>query len=330
MSLEEQLRKIVGDRLLLNEPMSRHTNFRIGGPADRYVEVQTREEAVAALQLFAASGTPYFVLGGGSNILVADSGYRGTIVQMALRKHKISGQTVMAEAGVLSAFLARASVEAGLIGFEWAIGLPGTIGGAVRGNAGCYGGEMKDVVRSVEVLLVKDGGGAAGVEREEWDARRCAFGYRDSVFKRLDHQPIILSATLAFGKGDVLTAKRRMQEIIAVRKEKQPLESSSAGCIFKNLELRGGEDLSKLKKDTDIPEEFLKKRRIGAGWLIEQAGLKGFSVGDARISERHGNFCVNSGQATAGQVVELISAAKMRVRNAYGLELEEEIVYLGF
>jgi UDP-N-acetylmuramate dehydrogenase len=331
MDLQQQLQSIVGNRLLLNEPMAKHTNFRIGGPADRFVVVQSREEAVAVLHVLVQSETPYAVLGGGSNMLVADAGFRGTVVQVALRQHEIRGETVVAEAGVLSAFLARATVDAGLSGFAWAIGLPGTIGGAIRGNAGCYGGEMKDHITSVEVLLVKDPGtGAVGVEREEWSPAQCAFAYRDSAFKHTEPAPLILSATMHLPQGDMVVGKALMQEIIAKRKEKQPLENSSAGCIFKNLTLRGDEDLSALEKDADIPQAVLDRGQIPIGWLIEQAGLKGFAIGNAQISEKHGNFCVNTGTATADQVVQLIAAVKTRIRDIYGLQIQEEIQYLGF
>ncbi|TAL20195.1 UDP-N-acetylmuramate dehydrogenase [Patescibacteria group bacterium] len=327
MNLENQLREIVGGRLLLNEPMSRHTNFRLGGPADRFVVAESREEAIGVFQALADSKTPYFVLGGGSNIIVADQGYRGTVVQMALRHFEINGVEVTAESGVLAAALSRATVNSGVSGLEWAIGLPGTVGGAVRGNAGCWGGEMKDSVKSVEVLVIKN---SSRVEREEWPAEKCGFGYRTSVFKHLSPAPIILSANLLLQRGVAAQSAKLLREIIEKRKDKQPLQNSSAGCIFKNIELRGDEDLQKLRQDAALPAAVTERRQIPVGWLIEQAGLKGFAVGGARISDKHGNFCVNTGRATAAEVLELISAVKSRVFDRYGLRLEEEIVYLGF
>lgn len=331
MNLEEQLSQIVGTRLLLNEPMSKHTNFRIGGNVERFVVVETRDELVAVLQAIAESNTEFFVLGGGSNTLVADEGYRGTVIQIALRSYVIKNETVTAEAGVPSILLARQTVEAGLSGFEWAIGLPGTIGGAVRGNAGCYGGEMKDVVSSVEVFVIKDiGSGAVGIEREEWTNADCAFAYRDSKFKHLKYPPIIVSVTLRLAPGDKEAGKKRMQEILTLRKEKQPLQNSSAGCIFKNYEFEKGADLSRIEKVAEIPQVFLERGSIGSAWLIDKAGLKGLAVNDAEVSEKHGNFCVNKGHATAKDVRELVKQVKQKVQETLGLELHEEIQYLGF
>ena len=306
--------------------MSRHTNYRIGGPADFFVEVRTADEVLQVMTVLVKASEPYFILGGGSNLLVSDAGYRGAVVQLALRGISIEGGQVRAEAGAPTGLLAKSSVEAGLTGLEWAIGIPGTVGGAVRGNAGSFGSEIKDTIESVEVLVITDG----KVSRETWPAAKCEFGYRDSLLKRLDPAPIVLAATFALEPGDKEKSKARMAEIMAKRKAHQPLSLSSAGCVFKNIDLKGDEDLSKLKRDADIPEQFLAKKRIPSGWLIEQAGLKGAAVGQAKISDEHGNFCVNIGSATASDVVALVSLVKTKIRDAYGLELEEEIQYLGF
>ena len=321
MSMDATLKGIVGDRLRHDEPMATRVNFRIGGRADRFVTVETADETAAVVTALHAAKSPYFIMGGGSNVLVADQGYRGTVVQIALRKHAIDGEQVTADAGVLSAFLARQTVEAGLEGFEWAIGLPGTVGGAVRGNAGCFGGETKDTVTSVDVLAFKEG--SSKVKRETWDAERCAFGYRDSAFKHLSPPPVILSVTLALHARDTAGAKKKMEQILKSRKEEQPLGSSSAGCIFKNIALTGDENLKKLWQDANIPPQFLSQGMLPASWIVEQADLKGFRIGDAQVSERHGNFCVNAGHATAEQVVELIAVVKTRIRQKYGLRLQE-------
>lgn len=326
MAWKQELKTLLGERFKENEPLARHTNFRIGGPADFFAVVETRAEAVQTIKILQAARALYFILGGGSNVLASDRGYRGVVVQLALRKIEIKGEAVRAEAGTPTALLARATVEAGLVGLEWAIGLPGTIGGAVRGNAGCYGGEMKDSVASVDVLVLRNG----ELAEENWSAEKSDFSYRESAFKKIDPAPVVLAINFQLKKGEAEAGRRRQVEILGERRQKQPLENSSAGCIFKNVELTGEENLTRLKKDVDIPPEFLAKKRIPAGWLIEQVGLKGFAIGGARISDKHGNFTLNAGKATADEVVELISLIKTRVRAAYGIELMEEIQYLGF
>lgn len=315
-----------GDRYRRGEPMSRHTNYRIGGPADHYLEVRDADEAEAALAAFVGAGIPYFILGGGSNLLVSDEGYRGAIVRMAMREVKVEGTRVIADAGAPTGLLSRTAADAGLSGLEWAIGIPGTVGGAVRGNAGSFGGEMKDSIESVEVIVVGDG----SVSRETWPKAKCGFSYRTSEMKRMSPAPVILSATFALVPGDKAGIKARMDEVMTKRKAHQPLSLSSAGCVFTNVDLKGDEDLSRLLADTDVPKEFIERKRIPSGWLIQEAGLKGAKVGDARISEEHGNFCVNMGSATADEVAQLVSLVKTRIRDRYGLELKEEIQYLGF
>lgn len=313
-----------GGRAKKDEPLAKHVNFRIGGPADFYLEARKADELVDALRLAAAHGVPWVVLGGGSNVLVSDAGFRGLAVQTAFRGWTQDGERVTAEAGVLSAFLARATADAGLTGFEWGIGLPGTVGGAVRGNAGCFGGEMKDVIETVRVYDP----GADEVRQMTW--AECKFGYRDSILKHLDPTPIVLEATLVLAPGDKKDAKARLEAIVAVRKDKQPQGASSAGCMFKNVALSGDEDLYKLRQETDIPSEFLEHQSIPAGWLIEQADLKGTKVGDAEVSDKHGNFCLNRGAATADQVMQLVSLVKTKIRNRFGIQLEEEVQLIGF
>ncbi len=312
------------ERAKKDESLAGHVNFRIGGPADAYLDARTPEDLIAALRLAKKHGVPSTVIGGGSNVLIADAGFRGLVVQPGFRTWKREGQRVTADAGVLSAFLARATVDAGLGGFEWAVGLPGTIGGAARGNAGCFGGEMKDVVETVQIYDQR-----ADAERQvTWAEAK--FAYRDSIFKRGNPPPVILSVTLKLGPGDKKKGKARLDEILKARKEKQPQDASSAGCMFKNIALKGNEDLWKLRQETDIPAEFLEAKSIPAGWLIEQADLKGTKIGDAEISDKHGNFCVNRGHATADQILQLVSLIKTKIRNRFGVQLEEEVQLIGF
>lgn len=308
---------------LENEPLSKHVNFRIGGPAKLYALAKSSDEIVEAVTKAQAEDMPFVVLGGGSNILPSDNGYDGMVIQAANRSWNIDGETVTAEAGVPSAFLARKTAEAGLAGFEWAISLPGTVGGAVRGNAGCFGGETKDVVKSVEILHVTDG----GVERKTITNAEAQFGYRESVFKQNDD--IVLSVTLKLKHEDAATVMERLEGILAKRKTDQPAGEATAGCMFKNFEYQDESEIEKLKSAVgDIPEAFLEMRRIPAGWLIDQLGLKGQKIGGASVSEKHGNFLLNDGTATASDVVQLISLIKMKVRNTYGIQLSEEVHYL--
>lgn len=282
-----------------NEPMAKHTSFRIGGAARLYVVASTSDALIEAVTVAIDLGLPYFIYGGGSNLLVADNGFDGIVIQAANRGFTIEGDMVRAEAGCITGLVARKSVEAGLTGFEWAVGVPGTIGGAVYGNAGCYGEEMKDAVVSVDAVRLSDR------ERVTLSNAECGFDYRESRFKHDPH--IILGCKLKLASSaDKAAGKARMDEIMKTRKEKQPLEQSSCGCAFKN------------------PPGH------SAGQLIDSLSLKGTRIGDIQISDKHGNFFINQGNARAQDVIALISLVKMKVRDELGIELMEEVQYLGF
>lgn len=324
MSAPTHLATAFGDRLKENELLAKHVHIRIGGSADLYLETKSSDEIVQAVEAALADGLPYVVLGGGSNTLPSDDGFRGLVIQVAHRNWSVEGSRVTAEAGVLSGFLARKTAEAGLTGFEWAVSLPGTIGGAVRGNAGCFGGEIKDVVSSVEVLHVANG------RAERWTCRseECDFRYRESAFKR--SKDIVLSVTLSLTPAPKEACLAKIEDVLSKRKEDQPSDAPSAGCMFKNFDFKDEADLAKLKERVEIPETFLRAKRLPAGWLIEQADLKGKTIGAAKVSEKHGNFLLNLGGATASDVLQLISLIKMRIRDDYGVQLEEEVQLLGF
>ena len=320
----DRLKNAFGERLKQREPLAKHVNIRIGGPADFYLEAKSSDEIVAAVEAALADGLAYVVLGGGSNTLPSDDGFRGLVIQAANRGWRIEDERVYAEAGVPSAFLARKTAEAGLTGLEWAISLPGTIGGAVRGNAGCFGGEAKDVVVSVDILRVSEGKASRAVLTNE----DCRFGYRDSVFKRIGD--VVLDVELELSSAAKEECQARLDAVLSKRKLEQPSDSPSAGCMFKNFEFRDIAEIAKLQASLDVPEEFVRAKRIPAGWLIEQADLKGASIGGAQVSSKHGNFLQNRGDATASDVLQLISMIKMRIRDAYGVQLEEEVQLLGF
>ena len=303
-----------------NEPLSKHTNFRIGGNARWFVEARSEEELREAIAFAAEMGVGFCVTGGGSNTLANDDGFDGVVIQMAMRKIAIDGPTVVAEAGAMSAMVARQTADSGLRGMEWAISLPGTIGGAVRGNAGCFGGEMGDVVSSVRVL--RDGQ-TVDVGRSDLH-----FAYRESAIKH--SSDIILSVTMELSPGDRDELRAKLDETLAKRKASQPLYGGSAGCVFKNYDATEDEAQRIAAKADILMHEMPASRRLSAGWLIDKLGLKGTRIGDAKISEEHGNFIVNLGAATSSDVAQLIALVKTRARDELGIKLQEEVQYLGF
>lgn len=306
-----------------NEPMNKHTSFRIGGPARLYFVANSSDAAIQAFEVAKELGIPTLTFGGGSNLLVSDNGYQGLLIQMANRALTVEGTRITVESGMITGLVARKSVEAGLTGFEWAIGVPGTIGGAIYGDAGCYGGEMRDSVVSVDAYRIRDG------KRFTLTKEECEFGYRESLFKREPH--LILGCVLELKLSpDPAAGKQRMEDIMKQRKEKQPLEQSSAGCAFKNFEFTNEEDIKLLQREVVVPESMMKNKSLGAGWLVDQAGLLGQAVGQVEVSTKHGNFLVNKGQARAQDVVGLISLIKRKIRDEFGIEMHEEVQYVGF
>lgn len=308
--------------VLRDELMSKHTNFRIGGAARLYVVANDADALIRAVQAAEEAGVPWTVFGGGSNLLVADEGYEGLVIQSALRQLIVENHRIHAGSGVITALVARKAADAGLAGFEWAIGVPGTIGGAVYGNAGCYGGEMKDVVDTVDAYRVSDH------KRIELPNTACAFGYRESLFKKEKH--LIFGCTLRLAEGNADVSKKRMQEIVETRKAKQPLEQSSAGCAFKNFTFTDESMIRRLRNAVDVPEEMIKKGVISAGWLVNQVDALGMNVGNIAVSDKHGNFLVNLGGGRAQDVVALMSLVKAKIRDAYSIMLTDEVQLLGF
>ncbi len=303
-----------------HEPMSKHLTFRIGGEARFFVEVKTVDELKEAIAFAQEKKLPWFVLGGGSNTLCADKGYDGVVIQMANRGVTIDGDRLIAGAGAISVAVARMAGDAGLSGLEWMVSLPGTIGGAVRGNAGCFGGETRDAVESVRVL--RDG---AIVEVTNAD---CQFAYRESVFKH--NTDIIIDVTFKLAPGSKEEIKAKMDAVLAKRKSTQPSASGTAGCAFKNVEFKDLSEIATVTARGEVPQNFLSKGQLGSGWIIDQLDLKGKKIGGISISPVHGNFLINDGTATADDVLQLLSFIKTRARDELGVQLHEEIQYLGF
>ncbi|MDA1038073.1 MAG: UDP-N-acetylmuramate dehydrogenase, partial [bacterium] len=218
--------------------------------------------------------------------------------------------------------LARKTAEAGLAGLEWMISLPGTIGGAVRGNAGCFGGEIKDNLKLARVLVKTDGAWVL----KEMTSEDLKMSYRHSLIKE-NQELIVVEVVFELGSSDVETLKAKLDENLAKRKTSQPTNVGSAGCIFKNYEVSDSE-LETLKEKLDIPEAMQSSHRIAAGWIVDQLDLKGKQIGGAKISDVHGNFLVNDASASADEIMQLISFVKTRARNELGIHLQEEIQYV--
>ena len=300
-----QLQKIAAPgRVREKEILASHSSFRTGGPADLFIEVCDREELTKVMDLLAQSQTEVFLLGRGTNLLIGDGGYRGAVVTMcapagtetALNRVEVDGTMLRAGAGASLLKIAMAARDAGLAGFEFAAGIPGSLGGAVMMNAGAYGGEMKQVVRSVDVLY-------PGKEVRTYSGDEMEFGYRTSRLKREDG--IVLAAAIELAPGDKQAITDRITELAQQRKDKQPLEFASAGSTFKR------------------PEGYF------AGKLIQDAGLKGFRVGDAQVSEKHAGFVINRGNASAAQIRKLIEEVQRIVLEDAGVQLEREVIFLG-
>lgn len=287
-----------GDCIYTDEPMSAHTTFRVGGNADYFVTPKAKEEVKDVVALCCETDMPYYILGNGSNLLVGDKGFRGVIIQIykEMSDIQIEGDYVKAQAGALLSRIGNQVYEAGLTGFEFAAGIPGTIGGAVVMNAGAYGGEMKDVL--VDVTVLTPDGDILVLKNEELE-----LGYRTSIVAKKGY--VVLEATLRLEVGDKEAIRERMDELKVQRTTKQPLEYPSAGSTFKR------------------PEGYF------AGKLIQDAGLRGFQVGGAQVSEKHCGFVINKDNATAADIVELMRQVAEIVKEKFGVELEPEVKRLG-
>ena len=322
MTLADKFRERFGAQFKEHEPLGKHLNIRIGGPAKWFVEARSTQDLIDAVNMAQDFAVEYFILGGGSNALVSDEGFPGLVIKAANRAMRVEGNRVFAEAGVISSAAARASAEAGLRGFEWAVSLPGTIGGGVRGNAGCFGGEMRESVESVRVLRR---GTVLVLSNSDLH-----FAYRHSLLKEIGNDDVVLDVVLKLDVGSREDALAQIEKNLAGRKATQPLGASSAGCMFKNFEWTDHAAIAQLQKTFEIPQEYIDRKRIPAGWIIEKLGLKGAAVGDAEVSLQHGNFLLNKGHATAEDILRLVTRVKKHVATEVGVNLEEEVMHFGF
>ena len=299
MDLRKRFKEILGeDGLLEQESMAQHTTFKTGGPADWFLMPKSAEQLKEAIALLRQEKIPYYILGNGSNLLVGDKGYRGAVIQLYSRMQsvEVAGEEIHVQCGALLSAIAAEAAEASLEGFAFASGIPGTFGGAVVMNAGAYGGEMKDVLVSVDVLTKE-------LEIMTLPAEALELSYRHSIVPEEEY--IVLGGVLRLKKGDKEKIKEEMAELAKQRREKQPLQYPSAGSTFKR------------------PEGYF------AGKLISDAGLKGRTVGGAQVSEKHAGFLVNIGGATTQDILDLIRICQDTVWQQFGVKLETEVKFIG-
>ena len=286
------------DNVLLDEPMSKHTTFRVGGEARYFIQIETGQQIAKLVKYLKQVDRNFLIVGNGSNLLICDNGYDGVVLQLGetFSNVTVSGNEITASAGASLAKIAKVAMDHGLTGLEFASGIPGTIGGAAVMNAGAYDGEMKNVITKV---VVTDYEGNI----LELDNATMEYGYRSSIIRNKPF--VVLEVTMKLQSGAVSEIQEKMENFTALRKEKQPLEFPSAGSTFK------------------------RPQGNFAGKLIMDAGLRGFQIGGARVSEKHCGFVINTGNATASDIYEIICEIKLNVKEKFGVELEPEVVFIG-
>ena len=307
-SIINRLQVVFGSRIRDNVPLQRYTSARIGGPADWFMEVQSADELAEAIRLIWQIEIPYLVLGGGSNILVSDEGFRGVVILNRARQVRFDLRNeppvVWAESGANFGLIARQAGQQGLAGLEWAAGIPGSVGGAIAGNAGAHDGDIARNLRLADILHRLGYEPNPTPKREQWLPGNLEFSYRSSILKRNPDRIVVLKAALELKASTPEDVLKKMDQFVAYRHQTQP-PGASLGSMFKN------------------------PRGDFAGHLIEAAGLKGTRVGDAEISSLHGNFFVNRGQASASDTLALIQHVQQRVYEKFGILLELEIELVG-
>ncbi|MGV8905489.1 MAG: UDP-N-acetylmuramate dehydrogenase [Acetobacterium sp.] len=299
--MEELIKKLsavmASENIRRNAPMKDYTSFKVGGPVDILLMPHTKQEVAEALSICRDTDFPLYIMGNGSNLLVQDGGVRGIVLQTkALKMVDVDGEILMAEPGISLRDLANIALKENLAGLEFASGIPGTLGGAVTMNAGAYDGEMKNVVKSIEVIT-EDG----SLQTIPVDA--CDFGYRKSVLQKYGW--LLIGINLSLSKGDYQDIQNKMLDFNARRQEKQPLEYPSAGSTFRR------------------PEGYY------AGKLVQDAGFSGYSIGGAQVSEKHSGFVINKGDATAADILELIATIQTGVLEKFGVALQTEVIVIG-
>ena len=301
----KQIEKIIDKNFIkLDEPMSKHTSFRVGGNADAYIIVQNKENLIEVLKIAKEYNLPITIVGNGTNLLVKDNGIRGLVINYAssnfeiIDANKVDEYKIKVDSGVKNGVLAQFLLKNELTGFEFAAGIPGTIGGAIYMNAGAFGGEIANIVESVTYISLKD------LKIYTLKNEQCEFAYRTSIFEQ-DEDKIILEAIFNFKKGKKEEIAQKMDEFRNKRLSSQPLDKPSAGSTFK----RG--------------ENFITAK------LIDECNLKGYKIGGAQVSEKHAGFIINTGNASAKDIIDLIEYVKTKVYEKFGVEIKPEVRIIG-
>jgi len=315
----------IEEKIEQNIALAQFTTFKIGGPAKFFVEVDNEHELIEAISWAKSNGHKFFILGGGSNLLICDRGYEGLVIKNESKELFRDGNKIICDSGVALARLILSCTRHNLRNLEWAIGIPGTIGGAIRGNAGANGYSTSKIIESVKVFRPDDN------KIVEMSNEECGFDYRHSIFKYNNF--IILGCTLKLTKGDPIALKKEIDENLAKRIKSQP-KYPNAGCIFKNISVKdfdlANDELRELVEEAKS-EGAINDDKLSAGWIISKLYLKGKWIGGARVSLDHANYIINKHlKATSDDVLMLISLIKQKVRVEYGMQLKEEIYYLDY
>jgi UDP-N-acetylmuramate dehydrogenase len=298
-------------------PLSAYTRFGIGGPADLLIDASTEAAFESAYQNVRKSGQPLMVIGGGTNLIVSDEGFRGVIIRFTASQICAEGNRISVSGGAVLQSLVDFSINQGLAGIHTMTGIPGWVGAAVYGNAGAYGRSIDQSVKSVRFF--------DGHAIREFDNNRCQFRYRESIFKK-NKEWIIFSTELELAAGNALELREKAASILSIRNEKYPVTMKCAGSIFKNLLFA---DLPE-SVQRQVPANVVREGKVPSAFFLELAGAKGMKNGDIHVADYHANLIYNAGQGTARQVCEIIDDLKARVRDRFAFEVEEEVQYVGF
>jgi UDP-N-acetylmuramate dehydrogenase len=313
----ERLSRLPEITILQNVPLSRYTRFGIGGPADIFVDTGNPDAFVEALRIARSSGLEAVIIGGGTNLIVSDDGFRGVVLKLSNCKLTRDGRTVNAESGAALQALVDYTIGLGLKGLETMTGIPGSVGAAVYGNAGAYGHSIQERIAKVRFF--------DGENIREFDNTACEFHYRESIFKQ-NKDWIIFSAELGMEDADPAALRETADRILAIRNKKYPPTMKCAGSIFKNLLLA---DLP-AEIASELPPNVIIEGKVPSAWFLEQVGAKGMRVGDIQVADYHANLIYNAGQGSARDLAAVIADLKARVEKRWGFSLEEEVQYVGF
>lgn len=297
-----------------------YTTYKIGGPAKYFFVAKTKEELITAIKSAKKTKISVLILGGGSNLLVSDKGFTGLVIKLQTTGCELKNNRIFVPAGTRLGKLSLVAAENGFLGFEWAMGIPGTVGGAIFGNAQAFGEKISDMIEEVETLDIKT------LKTKVFDKEQCRFSLKNSIFKK-NRDIVIISAVFFAKDGDKQKIQEKIKECLDYRKKHHPMSLPSAGSTFVNPEKKIT-DKKLLEKFPEL-EEFNKKGAIPAGYLIQKSGMQGKKIGNAQISQVHANFIVNLGGAKAKDVLSLIKLAKQKVKKTFGINLEPEIQFVG-